>query len=100
MAKRKKKYRRRRKGTLSSLALSVVIGLVTLFIGLFMISKVSNIAAINNSSDFYSTFTSLVSNTSTIYDVLILTIIIVALGVAIGVLRGMSSTVKGAPPSV
>lgn len=77
-----------RKGALSDLALSVVVALVALFIGLFMITKVSNITSINNSSDFYSVFTDLTSSTGTIFSVLILVIIVVALGVAIAVLRG------------
>ena len=89
MARRKK--RRRRKG-ISNLAMGVIVGIVTLFVGLFMITKVADITEINNTSDFYSIYTSLTTNTSTIYDVLILVIIIVALAFAIGVLRGFGKT--------
>jgi len=81
-----------RKGQLSELALSIVVAIVALFIGLFMISKVSTITAINSTNDFYSTYSSLITNTGTIYDVLILVIIVVALGVAIAVLRGFGQT--------
>ena len=78
------------KGSLSSVALGVVVALVSLFIGLYMISKVSDIASISNTSDFYTTFTSLVTNTGTIFDVMVLVIIVVALGIAIGSIRGFS----------
>jgi hypothetical protein len=78
-----------RKGALDDLALSVVIFIVTLFVGIFLISKVSTITAINNSSDFYTVWGSLVSNTGTMYDVLILVGVVVAIGVAIGVLKGV-----------
>jgi len=87
---------RQRKGQLADLALGVIVALVTLFVGLYMISKVSAVAAINNTSDFYTPYTSLVSNTSTIFDVLILVIIIVSLGVAIAVLRGFGGGGGGA----
>jgi len=60
-----------------------------------MIAKVAEIAAINNTSDFYSIYTNLTTNTGTIYDVLILVIIVVALGVAIAVLRSFTS--RGGP---
>jgi len=80
------------KGELSSLALGVVVAIVALFIGLYMISMVSEVAAINNTSDFYSTFSNLVTKTGTIYNVLILVIIITALGVAIWVLKGFGGT--------
>jgi len=78
------------KGSLSSVALGIIVALVSLFIGLYMISKVSAIAAIDNTSDFYTTFTSLVTNTGTIFDVMVLVIIVVALGIAIGSIRGFT----------
>ena len=89
-----------KKGALSNLALSVVITIVTLFVGLYMVSKVENIANLSCSTQFGSVNTALVSNTSTIYDVLILVVIIVSLGVAIGVLRGMSGSAPGVPTSI
>ena len=91
-----------KKGALADLALGMVVSIVALFIGLYMISKVSDVTAINSSSDFYSTYTTLITNTGTVYDVLILVIIVVALGVAIAVLRGFGATsageAKGASP--
>jgi len=86
----KLKLKRRSKGILSATALAVIMAIVSLFIGLFMISKVSSVASINNSSDFYSTYQSLVSNTGTIYDVLILVLIVAALGVALAFLKGFA----------
>lgn len=84
-----------KKGTLGDLALGVVVSIVSLFIGLYMISKVSDVASINSTNDFYSTYTSLVTNTGTIFDVLILVIIVVSLGVAIAVLRGFGRVSPG-----
>jgi len=75
---------------LSKTSLAVVTAIVALFVGLFMISKVADIAEINNSSDFYTTYTSLVTNTSTIYDVLVLMLIVAALGIALVYIRGFS----------
>jgi len=77
-----------RKAQLSSVALGIIITIVSLFIGLFMITNVSEITAINNTSDFYSIYTNLVSSTSTIFEVIVLVIIIVALGLAIAILKG------------
>ena len=89
-----KRHKRHRKGSLSDLALGVVVALVSLFIGLYMISKVSDVTAINTDagSDFGTVYTNLVTNTGTIYDVMILVIIVVSLGVAIAVLRGFGTT--------
>jgi len=90
-----------RKGSLSGVSLGVVVAIVSLFIGVYMISKVASIAAINNTSDFYSIYTNLTTNTGTVYDVLILVIIIVALGIGIGVLRSFSSNpMMGSSPSL
>jgi len=83
------------KGQLSGLAMTVVIALVALFIGLFMISMVSDITEISNDSELYSVFTYLQDQTSTVFKVLVLVIIIVALGVAINVLRGWGGTSAG-----
>ena len=80
----------RRKGELTDVALGIVTAVVALFIGLYMISKVSSVASIDNTSDFYNTFSSLVTNTGTIYDVIVLVLIVVALGIAIAVLKGFS----------
>jgi len=89
------KRKRRSKGALSDLALGVIVSLVTLFVGLYMITQVADITAINNTSDFYTVYSDLTSNTSTIFDVMILVIIVVALGVAIAVLRGFGQTTAG-----
>lgn len=89
-----------RKGQLADLSLGVIVTLVTLFVGLYMISKVSAVASINNTSDFYNTFQTLITNSRTIYDVLILVIIIVALGVAIITLRGFGGGSASVPATV
>lgn len=79
------------KGDLSTLAMGVIITMVVMFMGVYMISMVSELTAINNTSDFYSITTDLVTSTATVYNVLILVIVITALGVAIAVLRGFGS---------
>ena len=86
------KILKNKRGNLSGLALGLVTAVVALFIGLYMISQVSQVAAIDNTSDFYDIYTGLASKTSTVYDVMILVIIVVALGVAIAVLRGFGQT--------
>jgi len=75
----------------------IIIGAVLLFIGLFMISAVSDATAINNSSAFYSTQQQLVSTTGTIFSVLGLVLIVVALALAIGALKG--SMIGGGRPT-
>ena len=65
----------------------LVVGVVMLFVGLFMISIVATAAAINNSSAFYATYRALVVTTGTIFTVLGLVIIVVALSVAIQSLK-------------
>jgi glutathionyl-hydroquinone reductase len=44
------------KGDLSTLAMGVIITMVVMFMGVYMISMVSELTAINNTSDFYSTW--------------------------------------------
>ena len=66
----------------------IIIGAVMLFIGLFVISAVSDATAINNSSDFYGVQQTLVSTVGTIFSVLGLVLIVVALAIAIGALKG------------
>jgi hypothetical protein len=91
---------RNRKGQVSGLVMDVIIVVVLLFIGLFMITQVSGITAINNTSAFYTTYTNLITNTGTIYQVLILVVIVIALGVAIMFLRGFTGMAGGAPTGV
>jgi hypothetical protein len=71
------------KGTVASVIGELVVGLVMLFIGLFMIDAVYTATAINNTSVFYSIQTALVVTAGTIFSVLGLVIIVVALGTAI-----------------
>ena len=75
----------------------IIIGGVMLFIGLFMISAVSDATAINNSSAFYSTQTSLISTIGTVFSVLGLVLIVIALALAIGALKG--SMITGRTPT-
>ncbi len=65
----------------------VGIAVVTMFITLFMIVKVAGITAIDSSSPFYSVYQDLTTNTSTIFSVVILVIIVASLAVAIWYLR-------------
>jgi len=65
---------------LQKTAIAIIVTIIALFIGLFMISKVASITAINSTSDFYNTYHDLV--------------IVAALGVALaylGVFTGGAS---------
>ena len=73
----------------------IIIGMVMLFIGLFMISAVSDATSIDNTSDFASTKSSLISTVGTIFSVLGLVLIVIALALAIGALK--SSMMSSAP---
>ena len=77
--------------SVASIVAELVVGVVMLFVGLFMIDAVSTATAINSSSAFYSTQTALISTTGTIFSVLGLVIIVIALATAIGSLKSMTS---------
>lgn len=77
-------------GTVGTVIGELVVGVVMLFIGLFMINAVYTATAINNTSTFYSTQTALVTTVGTIFSVLGLVIIVVALGTAINSLKGVT----------
>lgn len=79
------------KGQVQGAVLGAVVALVMLFVGIFMIAEVADITAINNTSDFSGVYDSLVDNTSTIYSVLVLALIIVVLAIAIQYLRGFGA---------
>ena len=67
----------------------LVVGVVMMFVGLFMLDAVYTAIAINNSSVFYGISTNLVTVTGTIFSVLGLVIIVVALATAVSSLKGM-----------
>jgi len=75
------------------LALAVLVSTVILFIGLFMISRVSeligNLLGITNK--FYGTFTNLVANSGMLFDFMVLVILIVVVGASILILKGTAS---------
>lgn len=77
-------------------ALGVVSVLVLLFVALFLIQQVTTITAIDNTSSLYTTFTSLITSTGTIYTVLVLVIIIVMMGLALRAMGGFGSKSGGA----
>lgn len=80
----------RSKAQISSVIAGLVVGVVVLFVGLFMISAVSDATALNSTNQFYSVQTGLVTTTGTIFSVLGLVIIVVALATAIQSLRGVT----------
>ena len=84
----------KRRGT-AEVSMEAIQALAILFIGLFIITTVSDITAINNTSSFYSTYTDLISKTGTVYKVLILVLIVAALAVAVHVLRGFGAVGAG-----
>jgi len=77
-------------GSVATIIGELVVGTVMLFIGLYMISAVATAAAIANTSVFYTTYTALITTTGTIFSVLGLVVIIIALATAIRSLQSMS----------
>ena len=77
-------------GTVAGVIGGLVVGVVMLFVGLFMINAVHNATSLQNTSAFYGTQTSLISLTGTVFSVLGLVIIIVALATAISSLRNVT----------
>ncbi|HIE35906.1 MAG TPA: hypothetical protein EYP89_01555 [Candidatus Omnitrophica bacterium] len=80
--------RAKQKGSVQAVSMGVIVTIVALFVGIFMISQVADVTEINNTSDFYTTYSNLVTNTGTIYNILVLVLIIVGLAVAIAYLSG------------
>ena len=77
-------------GSVASVIGGLVVGVVMLFIGLFMIDAVYNATGLIATSPFINMQTSLIATTGTIFSVLGLVIIVVALATAIRSLQGMS----------
>lgn len=77
-------------GSVATIIGELVTGVVMLFIGLFMIDAVNTAVAIDNKSVFYNISTQLVTTTGTIFTVLGLVIIVIALATAIRSLQSMS----------
>ena len=71
------------KGSLAGVIGGLVVGVVMLFVGLFMISAVYNATALASGNPFYSLQSTLITLTGTIFGVIGLVIIVVALSVAI-----------------
>ncbi len=78
------------RGQVAQVIGGLVVGIVMLYVGLFMIDTVSNATALPADSSFISIQTSLITTTGTIFSVLGLVIIIVALATAIQSLRGVT----------
>jgi hypothetical protein len=73
----------RASGNVGQAMAALVLGVVVLFVGLFVISIVATAAAVNNTSTFWSVYTGLVSTTGTIFTVAGLALIVAGLGLAI-----------------
>lgn len=77
-------------GSVATVIGELVTGVVMLFVGLFMVDIVNTATALNAStSDFVTVHANLITTTGTIFTVLGLVIIVVALATAIGSLRNM-----------
>ena len=81
---------------IQTVVMGLVVAIVMLFVGLYMIQQVSDVASIDNTSSFYTTFTSLITNTGTLYQILVLVLIVVALAVAIAYLVNFGRTSSSA----
>jgi len=77
-------------GSVATIIGELVTGVVMLFIGLFMIDAVNTAIALDNESVFYNISTQLVTTTGTIFTVLGLVIIVIALATAIRSLQTMT----------
>lgn len=77
-------------GSVATVIAELVVGVVMLFVGIFMIDAVHTATALNNTSTFYGVSTALVTTTGTIFSVLGLVIIVIALATAIGSLKSMT----------
>lgn len=77
-------------GTVASVIGGLIVGIVMLFVGLFMIDAVDTATNLSATSSFLTTRNNLISTTGTIFTVLGLVIIVVALATAINSLRQMS----------
>lgn len=75
------------KGSVAGVIGGLVTGLVMLFVGLFMINAVYNATALGSGSVFAGVSTNLVTLSGTVFSVMGLVIIIVALATAIGSLQ-------------
>jgi len=78
------------KGSVAGVIGGLVVGLVMLFVGLFMVNAVYNATNLENTSVFYGIQTTTITLTGTVFSVLGLVIIIVALATAIGSLRSVT----------
>lgn len=79
------------RGSVAGVIGALVVGLVMMFVGLFMVNAVYNATAINvSTSPFGATQTNLVTLSGTVFSVFGLVLIIVALATAIGSLRGVT----------
>lgn len=79
------------RGDVAAVISSLIVGIVMMFVGLFMINAVSSAIALNNSSSFWTVYSTLITLVGTVFSVLGLVIIVVALAFAISYLRGMTS---------
>lgn len=78
-------------GSVAGVIGGLIVGVVMLFVGLYMIDATATAAAIANTSDFYTTYTAQVTTAGTIFSVLGLVIIIIALATAINSLKGIGA---------
>lgn len=78
-------------GQVANVIGGLIVGVVVLFVGLFMIDTVSTATNLSATSNFLTTQTSLISTTGTIFTVLGLVIIVIALATAINSLRGIQT---------
>jgi len=79
------------KGQVATVIGGLVVGMVMLFVGLFMIDAVSNATSLAATSNLIGVQQDLITTTGTVFSVLGVVIIIVALATAIQSLRGVTA---------
>ena len=78
------------RGSVAGVIGALVVGLVMMFVGLFMVNAVYNATNLPASSAFAGIQTNTITLAGTLFSVLGLVLIIVALATAIGSLRGVT----------
>lgn len=84
------------RGTTANRYAMAVVGFLTIaFVGVFLLTQLDGIIAIDNTSSFYTVYTDLVDNTATLYSILILVAVILGVSIVLFVLNRSSRSDGG-----
>ena len=88
------KNKRHFKGLANTVS-NVGVAIVVLFVVLYIISMVASMTSIDSTSDFYSVYTAIVEKSGTIFNALVLLIIIAVLAIVIWYVRSKMTAAAG-----